>query len=129
MSLLPSSVVRTANGAVESLVRAGIGSPPALGGGVVVLETTGHKSGKRRHVPVLGARVGNRITVATVRADSHWLRNIEENPSVRVWLGGRRRSALARVSRAPLNLVSLDVVDEPGSDDAPAAGLHAVAAG
>jgi hypothetical protein len=120
MSLLPSSAFRAVNGAVEHLVRSGVGSPLAVGGGVIILETTGHVSGKRRHVPLIGARVGNRVTISTVRADSHWLRNVEENASVRVWLGGKRRSAFARVCRGPVNLVTLDVTDD--ADPVPAEG-------
>jgi hypothetical protein len=78
---------------------------------VVVLEMTGSESGRRRQVPVAGARWGDRLTISTVRSGSHWLRNVEINPSVKVWLGGRRRSATATVRRGPLNIVALELTD------------------
>ena len=112
MSLLSGSVVSALNGLVESVVKAGIGSPWAIGGGVVVLEMTGAETGRRRQVPVAGARWGDRLMISTVRSDSHWLHNVEENPSVRVWLGGRRRSAVARVNRGPINVVTLELADD-----------------
>jgi len=76
-----------------------------------VLETTGRRTGRPRPVPVLSARLGNRLTVSTVRSDSQWIRNIEADPNVAVWLGGRPRQAVANVRRGPLNTVRLDLVD------------------
>jgi hypothetical protein len=115
MSLLPSSALRLADRAVDFYVKSGVGSPWRVGGGVVVLETTGARSGRRRQVPVAGARWGDRLAVSTVRSGSHWLRNVEVDPSVKVWLGGRRRSATATVTRGPLNIVTLELTDDPGT--------------
>ena len=117
MSLLPGSALRMVDQAVDFYVKAGVGSPWRMGGGVVVLEMTGSKSGKRRHVPVAGARWGNRLVISTVRSGSHWLRNVEAEPSVQVWLGGRRRTATATVTRGPLNVVTLELTDEPATAD------------
>jgi hypothetical protein len=115
MSLLPGSALRMVDQAVDYYVKTGVGSPWRVGSGVVVLEMTGAKSGKRRHVPVAGARWGNHLVISTVRSGSHWLRNVEADPSVQVWLGGRRRTATATVNRGPLNIVTLELTDEPGA--------------
>jgi deazaflavin-dependent oxidoreductase (nitroreductase family) len=88
-------------------VKCGLGSPLPLGLGLVVLETTGRKSGLTREVPVVGLRVGNRITVSTVRDNSQWLANLEANPSAGVWVNGQRRNVSATVARGPLNTVTL----------------------
>jgi hypothetical protein len=47
--------------------------------------------------------------VSTVRSDSQWLRNIEADPDVAVWLGGQRRTATASVSRGALNRVRVEL--------------------
>jgi hypothetical protein len=99
------------NGLVRPVVQAGIGNPLLIGAGAVVLETTGRRSGLPRPVPVLSTRLGDTLTVSTVRSDSQWIRNAEADPNVAVWLGGSRRDAVATVNRGPLNTVRLDLVD------------------
>lgn len=101
------------NRVVAPLVRAGAASPWVLGGGLVLLETTGRRSGLVRQVPVVASRIGDRITVSTVRSDSQWLRNLEADPAASVWLGGRRRAVRARVSRGPVNVTTLTLQPEP----------------
>lgn len=100
---------RTLNSIVEPAVMFGVANPLPLGAGAVILETTGRKSGKARRVPLLASRVLDKLVVSTVRADSQWLKNIEADPSVRVWLHGKPRIATASVIRGPLNLVILDL--------------------
>jgi hypothetical protein len=67
-------------------------------------------AGQPRQVPLLTARVGNRLVVSTVRSDSQWLKNIEADPQVVVHLYGKRRTATASVNRGPLNtaVITLD---------------------
>lgn len=101
----------TLNAVVRPAVQGGLGNPFAIGVGAVVLETTGRVSGLPRLVPVLSTRAGDTLTVSTVRADSQWIRNAEADSNVAVWLGGRRREAIATVRRGPLNTVQLDLVD------------------
>jgi hypothetical protein len=105
------SVFRAVNSIVKPLVRLGIGSPMHVGPGVVMLETTGRVSGKKREVPLLGFRLGNRVVVSTVRADSHWLRNAEANDETAVWLCGSRHDSKAAVARGPLNVATLSLTD------------------
>lgn len=101
----------TLNALVRPAVRAGVGNPLPIGAGAVVLETTGRRTGLPRPVPVLSTRFGDTLTVSTVRSDSQWIRNAEADPNVVVWLGGRRRPAVANVKRGPLNTVRLDLAD------------------
>jgi hypothetical protein len=72
------------NRIVEGLVRTGVGAPCSYGGGVVVIETKGRKTGARRTVPVLAQRLGNSLFVSTIRENSQWVRNLQadESPTV-----------------------------------------------
>ncbi len=108
VNLIPSRRLFGAlNRVVAPLARGGTLSPPPLGGGVVVLETTGRRSGKRREVPLLATRVGDRLFVSTVRSDSQWVRNAEADSSVGIWLNGYRRAGTATVRRGPIQLVEV----------------------
>lgn len=100
----------TLNSVVRPAVRAGLGNPFPIGAGPVVLETTGRASGLPRLVPVLSTRAGDTLTVSTVRSDSQWIRNAEADSNVAVWLGGKRRKAVATVRRGRLNTIRLDLV-------------------
>lgn len=98
---------RLLNSVVQPAVRVGIANPLPVGAGAIVLETTGRVSGKKRPVPLLASRVCGTLVVSTVRTDSQWLKNIEADPNVTVWLNGKRRDASAKVSRGPLSFVTL----------------------
>lgn len=104
---LTQTAFRTLNSVVRPAVESGVGNPLPVGGGAIVLETTGRKSGEPRRVPLLASRCGGKLVVSTVRGDSQWLRNVEADPSVRVWLGGQPRDAQATVTRGPLSTVNV----------------------
>ncbi len=110
-SALTREFFRRLNQVVEPTVKAGIGNPLPIGGGVVVIETTGRKSGLTRSVPLVSTRIGSTIVVSTVRSNSLWLKNIEADEQVGVWLGGERRSGRASVMRGPLNTVVIRLDD------------------
>lgn len=95
------------NSVVRPAVRAGFTNPLPVGLGAVVLETTGRKSGLPRSVPLVATRVGGNLVVSTVRGDSQWLKNIEADSNVTVWLMGQPRSAVGKVARGSLNIVTL----------------------
>jgi len=98
---------RLLNSVVAPVVQAGVANPLPVGAGAIVLETTGRSSGKKRRVPLLASRLGGKLVVSTVRSDSQWVKNIEADPNVTVWLYGRARPAKATVNRGALNVVVL----------------------
>ncbi len=98
---------RALNSVLLPSVRSGLASPLPVGLGLVVVETTGRKSGLSRQVPVVAFRAGDDITVSTVRGDSQWLANLEATPEAAVWRNGVRREVSATVQRGALNVVTL----------------------
>ncbi len=100
------SVFRALNSVLLPAVRSGVASPLPVGLGLVVVETTGRKSGLSRQVPLVAFRAGDDITVSTVRSDSQWLANLEASPEAAVWRNGVRRDVTATVQRGTLNVVT-----------------------
>jgi hypothetical protein len=62
---------RTLNALVEPAVRAGCASPGLFPTGMVLLETTGAKSGLPRRVPLLATVLEGCLFVGTARGDRH----------------------------------------------------------
>lgn len=98
---LESQFYRALNSFVEPWVRAGVGSPGIVPTGLVVLETTGRRSGLPRKTPLAATVVEGRLLVSTVRgARSQWVRNAIAHPRVRYWLHGtEKRGTAAVISR------------------------------
>ena len=89
---------RALNRVVEPLVRAGVGSPRIVPGGLIVLETRGRKTGRLSRTPLAATRLGRYVLVATVRGTrSQWVLNLAAEPKCRFWIGGQERSARAFV--------------------------------
>jgi len=89
---------RRLNSVVEPAVRFGVASPRLLPAGLIVLESTGFKSGAKRRTPLLAMRVGKHLITATARGErSFWVKNLRKNGSVRYWRGGREHRAKAFV--------------------------------
>jgi hypothetical protein len=87
---LEANFYRTVNRFVEPAVRAGLGSPCLSPTGLVVLETTGRRSGRTYRTPVVATLLGGRLLLSTVRGrGSDWLRNLAVTPELRYWQGGR----------------------------------------
>lgn len=95
---------RTLNALVEPAVRAGCASPGLLPTGMVLLETTGVKSGLPRRVPLLATVLEGCLFIGTTCGGrSQWLRNLRAEQRVRYWLAGRehRGAALVFAEGAP----------------------------
>ncbi len=83
---------RLFNPLVKTLMNVGIPAP-----GVVILETTGRKSGEPRRTPVGKAIEGDTLwIVAEHGRKAGYVRNIEANPRVRVKVGRKWREGTAR---------------------------------
>jgi deazaflavin-dependent oxidoreductase (nitroreductase family) len=81
------------NPLVRTAARAGLPLP-----GVVLLETTGRRSGQPRRIGVGKALEGDTLwVVAEHGRKAAYVRNIEANPRVRVKIGRRWRSGTAHV--------------------------------
>ena len=90
------SLFSALNRLVEPAVRAGFGSLWIFPVGLIVLETTGRKTGLPQRVPLLAAMIAGHVVVSTVRVQqSQWLRNALEDPDVRFWLRGQELRARA----------------------------------
>jgi deazaflavin-dependent oxidoreductase (nitroreductase family) len=84
---------RLLNPLVKTAANAGIPLP-----GIVILETTGRRSGQPRRTPVGKALDGDTLWVIAEHGHrASYVRNIEANPRVRVKVGRDWRSATARV--------------------------------
>lgn len=100
---------RSLNRMVVPAVKAGFGSPPPIGAGLVVLETRGRSSGLPRQLPLVAARFGSHVAVSTVRPRSQWVKNLQADPEASVWVNGRKRGGTATVETGPINLANLDL--------------------
>jgi len=81
------------NPPVMAAARAGLPLP-----GLVILETTGHRSGRVRRTPVGKAFEGDTLwVIAEHGLRAAYVRNIQAHPQVRVRVGRRWRTGTARV--------------------------------
>ena len=76
-----------------------LGLGPLIGRFVLLLTTTGRKSGRPRVTPLVFEQQGETILVASARgASADWICNIQANPRVRVRVGRREFQGLAEVT-------------------------------
>jgi deazaflavin-dependent oxidoreductase (nitroreductase family) len=83
---------RLLNPFMKAAARAGLPLP-----GLVILETTGRKTGRPRRTPVGKALEGDTLWVLAEHRRGGYVRNIEANPRVRVRIGRTWRDGTARV--------------------------------
>jgi len=97
---MEAEIYRRVNSLLEPAIRRGLGAPLLGPAGLVVVEMTGHKSGKTRRVPLAALRVGAYVLIGTVRgARSLWVRNLAADGVTRVWIAARARPMRAFVLR------------------------------
>lgn len=89
---------RTLNAVVEPAVRRGFGSPRFTPASLIVLETTGFKTGQQRRTPLWSLHLGRYRLITTARGGrSFWVKNLQKSPEISYFLAGRRRDARALV--------------------------------
>ena len=85
---------RRLNGVVEPLLRRGVGSFSSTPASLVLLETTGFRSGVTRSTPLWSVKLGPYRLVSTVRGErSFWVKNLKKRPEARVIAGGQGQDA------------------------------------
>ena len=90
----PREVVRAYQRLTMPVFRPVCGIAPGYG----VVETIGRRTGRPRQVPVGGGRIGDSFwLVAAIGREAYFVRNIEEDPRVRVRFGGRWHAGTARL--------------------------------
>ncbi|CAN5595967.1 hypothetical protein BH10ACT3_BH10ACT3_20110 [soil metagenome] len=97
---------RQLNRVVEPAARSAWTGPLPIGAGLVMLESTGRRSGLTRSNPLLSLRVGNTVVAGTVRPSSDWIANVEAAPRNRLWIDGRAIPSRAVVARLPIASVA-----------------------
>jgi len=84
-----------------------LGLGPLIGRFVLLLTTTGRRSGKPRITPLVYEEVDGGFNVASARGPSaDWIRNIRADPNVTVRVGTRRFTCRAEIITDPKYLVS-----------------------
>lgn len=98
LSKLEREFFRKLNAVVEPAVRKGLASPRIAPAGLIVLESTGFKSGQTRRTPLAAMRLGKYVFVSTVRGErSFWVKNLQKQPRTRYFRGGREHETKAFV--------------------------------
>lgn len=79
-----------------------IGLGPLIGRIILLLTTTGRRSGKKRVTPLQYEKIGNDYYVGAARGlKADWVRNIQVNPCVEVRVGARHFEGQAEVITDP----------------------------
>jgi len=75
-----------------------IGFGPLIGRIILLLTTTGRKSGKKRVTPLQYELIGNDYYLGSARGlNADWVRNIQSNPQVEVRVGRKRIQGIAEI--------------------------------
>ena len=79
-----------------------IGLGPLIGRIILLLTTTGRKSGKKRVTPLQYEMIGNDYYIGAARGvKADWVRNIQANPQVEVHVGAKHFQGTAEVVTDP----------------------------
>jgi len=75
-----------------------IGLGPVIGGFIVLLTTTGRKSGKKRVTPLQYEKIGEDYYLGAARGlNADWVRNIQSNPQVELRVGAKHVHGTAEI--------------------------------
>ncbi len=79
-----------------------IGLGPVIGGFIVLLTTTGRKSGKKRVTPLQYEKIGKDYYLGAARGlNADWVRNIQSNPQVELRVGAKHVHGTAEIVTDP----------------------------
>lgn len=85
---------RRLNGVVEPLLRRGVGSSASTPASLILLETTGFRSGVTRSTPLWSLKLGPYRLISTARGErAFWMKNLQKRPEARVIAGGQGQEA------------------------------------
>ncbi len=88
----------TVNGWLERALESGWTPVITPATTLIVLETIGRRSGRRRRFPVFGTMIEEHVVVRSFRGTrSQWARNLRVRPDTRYWRDGTPRRARALV--------------------------------
>ena len=97
---------------LEPAVQTGLGGPGPFAPGLLVLETTGIRTGTPQRVLLVASFIDGCVFVGTLLGPRcRWMSNLRADPCVRYWLAGRERTGYA--------LVFAPGVPRPGTRDLP----------
>lgn len=75
-----------------------VGLGPVIGRLILLLTTTGRKSGMKRVTPLQYERIGNDYYLGAARGlKADWVRNISSDPQVEIRVGGKHIQGVAEV--------------------------------
>lgn len=95
---LEQRLFRNLNSVVDPAVRSGLASSALTPASLIVVESTGHRSGQTRSTPLWSAKVGKYRVISTVRGKrSFWLKNLAKTPELTYYIDGKAREAKALV--------------------------------
>ena len=95
---LERQAFRALNAVVRPSIQRGFGSPCLTPWGLVVLEHTGRRTGRKYASPLWAMKMGRRVVVTTYRTGrSQWIRNLEHQPKTHLWMNGERRPVRAHI--------------------------------
>ncbi len=96
---LESVYYQALNSVLTPLAESGALAPGIVPAGLIVLETTGRRSGRTHRTPLVAFALDDCLIVSTVRGRrSHWVKNLIAQPDVRYWRGDRPQAARAYVA-------------------------------
>ncbi len=97
---LETAYYQALNSVLTPLAESGALAPGiVVPAGLIVLESTGWRSGRQHRTPLAAAALVDCLIVSTVRGRrSHWVKNLIAQPDVRYWRGDRPQDARAYVA-------------------------------